>query len=147
MYYGLNLNVYALGKHRPSLEWVPYKRIVTDGVCDDESLPTLESIVGQEHAVIADRHVRSSAFHAIQEVPVQNGEVYGTVPKQVFQQMMNQIKFRKHPKNLQKWAYTLTTVGKKGALGKAADSKEEVCQLIWDEFRQDWSNCVSMTKR
>jgi len=104
----------------------------------------LESIIGRKHASIADRYIKTSAFHAPENV--YDGRAYGTVPQQVLYQMLGQVNFRKHPKNNTKWAYTLSTAGQKGAVGKTADSKEEVCQLIWEEFRHDWSSCVSISK-
>jgi len=133
-----------LGKHRPSVDWPPYKKIITDGVyVKDFVPPTLEAVLGQYHPVIASHYIGPSTFHATRDVSV---PVFGTVPNSVLQQMLGQIKFRKHPKNPRKSSYTLTTVGQKGAVGKAADSNEEVCQLIWEEYGNEWPNRVSIKK-
>ena len=116
---------------------------MTDGVSLTDSFPTLEDVLGQYHAVIASHYIGPSTFHETRDVSV---PVYGTVPNSVLQQMLGQIKFRKHPKNPRKSSYTLTSVGQKGAVGKAADSNEEVCQLIWEEYGHEWPKRVSIKK-
>jgi hypothetical protein len=159
-YFKLNLILYMAmtlcqcyfvsGKHRPSLTWKPYRDIVTNGVLDHEPHVPLTTILGPNNAIISKRlgmvALRSSSTQFNEEACPVSDLFSFAVPQYIRSEMLKKVNFRKHPRNQRKLTYTLSTEGQRGAIGRAGDSQEEVCQIIWEEFHGTWKNCVSLRK-
>ena len=123
---------------------------MTNGVHIKRPLVPLATILGPNNAIISKRlgmvaTPSSSKQSNEQAYPVSDLFSF-EVPQYIRSEMLQKVNFRKHPRNQRKLTYTLSTEGQRGAVGRAGDSQEEVCQIIWEEFHGTWKHHVSLRK-
>ena len=134
------------------MTWKPYQNIVQHGVTFSKPHLPLASMLGQKYAVVLTRIGMATPRSNFSQTQRQRAKENAThlnsfqIPEFILREMLQKVNFRRHPKNAQKVTYTLCAVGQRGAIGRAASSMEEVCQIIWDEYQGDWKNQVSLRK-